>query len=116
MLADANIKYLYKNQPVKKSGRTVVATIEHCGPKMVHLTGLDYIVQAGYEQWNHLTDDQKVAVVDHELAHCEIIEDEETGDIKYKLKDHDWADFTDVVTRHGMYLPDLEGLDEVFKK
>src|SRR5213075_2971413 len=59
--------------------------------------GLDYfLVTIAHDLWQHLDDDQRVALVDHELCHCEI-ETDEDGEPQLSLKAHDVEEFAAVV-------------------
>lgn len=50
-----------------------------------------------------LSDEQRVALVDHELCHFQVTEDGEP-----KLRSHTVEEFADVVKRHGLWKPDVE--------
>jgi hypothetical protein len=115
-LATASIGYLFKNKTVLKGGKAVVASIKRCDAMLKHLTSYDYIMTVSYSSWNNLTDKQKVAVTDHELSHCQVEEDEETGELSYKLISHDFEDFYAILDRHGLYMDDLKDLKKVAKK
>ncbi len=58
-------------------------------------------------EWKVLSDDQRIALVDHELCHCGVTEDGE-GNRKLKLLPHDIEEFAAVVRRHGLYKGDIE--------
>jgi len=51
-----------------------------------------------------LTDAQRVALVDHELCHCQVDEEEFTP----WVRPHSIEEFTEIVDRHGLWEPDLE--------
>jgi hypothetical protein len=57
-------------------------------------------VEVARDAWDAYTDFQRVALLDHELCHCGVEEDEE-GTKKMKLIPHDIEDFEAIATRYG---------------
>jgi hypothetical protein len=63
-----------------------------------------------------VTDEQRAALLDHELMHATVKLDpkthepmeDERGRKVYRLRKHDIEEFGDVVQRHGLYKKDLE--------
>lgn len=84
---------------------------------LVHLVRKDeppeevdfFVIEIAANTWRTLTDEQKVALVDHELCHC-ITEIPETVDKDRKLviRGHDLEEFAAVVRQHGLWRPDIE--------
>ena len=77
----------------------------------------DFVLLVNHEAWNqgNLDDNQKLALIDHELCHCEVSNDtngepktDEEGRIVYRIRKHDIEEFEDVVSRHGLYTHELE--------
>lgn len=76
----------------------------------------DFVLLFNHEAWNkgQLKEDQKVALVDHELCHCEVSidgdgepkQDDEDRTV-YRIRKHDIEEFLDVVNRHGCHTNDL---------
>ena len=121
-LINAKIAYLYKNKPIVKGGRLVIATAEKCNPKTKALCtyseegeSFDFIITISYKAWNNLSDSQKLAVLDHELSHCMVSDDEKTGEPLFQLISHDFEDFYSVIKRNKLYSKDLETLVSVIK-
>lgn len=117
-LVNAKIGYLFRNKPIKKGGKIVLATAEKCSTKSRYLTGYDFLLVVNYENWNNLTDKQKYAVIDHELCHMHIDDDEtgESEDPKYSIIAHDCDEFYAVISRHGLVMDDLKVLGTVVAK
>jgi hypothetical protein len=92
---------------MKKGGRTIFATAEKCNTKVKALCtasggeAFDFAIIINYQEWNNLTDDQRKAVLDHELCHCKVEEDEKTGETKYVIVPHDLSEFALVLDRWG---------------
>ena len=61
----------------------------------------DFRIEINFTIWNTLTNDQKRAVMDHELCHCGRLEDEKTGTERYYIRKHDLEEFHDIVARYG---------------
>jgi hypothetical protein len=62
------------------------------------------------DHWGLLTDEQRAAVMDHELSH---IKRDNHGD--YILVEHDITEFADVLGRHGFYLEDYQKIREAIQ-
>ena len=77
----------------------------------------DFVILLNHEAWNKggLDQKQKVAVLDHELTHCEVTNDsngeaktDEQGRTVWRIRRHDIEEFKDVVSRNGLYTHTLE--------
>jgi len=105
-LVNAKIAYLFKNKEIKRGGKIVIATAEKCGPKVKALAEYDFIITVAYPTYQELTDKQKTAVVDHELEHC-FVDEDDSGEVKLKIITHDFEEFNSIIRRHGLWKPDL---------
>jgi hypothetical protein len=54
-----------------------------------------------WQAWAQLTPPQRIALVDHELAHCE------QTDAGWTMAGHDVEEFRSIVGRWGLWTPDL---------
>lgn len=106
-LATCKVAYLFKNRAIKAKGRNVVATAKKISAENRVLSGYHFLITVAYPTWKELDDKVKLAVVDHELEHCFVDDDEKTGEPKYSILDHDVADFRSIILRHGLYTVDL---------
>ena len=90
------------------------------------LKGLkDATITFDHAVWNGLDDKQRVALIDHELTHLEVVYDSE-GAIKYddagrpklSLRPHDFelGIFNSVIRRHGAASMDLRSLEIAAEK
>jgi hypothetical protein len=112
-LVNAKIAYLYINKDITVRGKKAVATAEKCGPKTKALSGYDFIVTIVYEKWNQLEDKQKYAILDHELCHCWVEDNDQTGETRFRILPHDFEDFGDVLKRHGLYSEPAKAIGKV---
>ena len=115
-LVSCEIAYLFSNKTKKKHGREVVASAKKASPELQFLAGCQFVITISYPVWQELDEKVKLAVMDHELSHCMVEDDEETGDTKYSLLPHDVEEFSGVILRHGLYTTDLYKLGNVVQE
>jgi hypothetical protein len=80
------------------------------------LSGYDFVILLNREAWEEdLSEDQRRALLDHELCHAEVKVDgdgeqaaDETGRRIWRIRKHDVEEFEAIVQRHGLYKRDLE--------
>lgn len=112
-LANCKIAYLFKNKKMKSKGREVVATAEKISKKQHALSGYHFLITTSYPTWKDLSDKQRLAVVDHELEHCFVEDDDKTGEPKYSILPHDVEEFGAIIKRHGLYTTNLVRIGRV---
>lgn len=68
-----------------------------------------FCIIAHYGRWLHLEENQKRALVDHELTHIEV----QWGDkgLRYGLRPHDIEEFGEIVMREGAWHAGLQTFD-----
>ena len=69
------------------------------------VSGYYFLMEANHAQWLLLTDEQREALVDHELCHTAI--DVETGEPS--VINHDIEEFGIIVKRHGLWRDSVKG-------
>lgn len=82
------------------------------------LAAFDFVVLLNKDFWTGFstTDEQRKALLDHELCHATVKYDKDTGEPEvdergrtvYRLRKHDLEEFREIVERHGLYKRDLE--------
>jgi len=81
------------------------------------LAAFDFVIILNQEFWEDpkTKDEQRDALLDHELCHCAVREDkdgepmrDERGRTVYRLRKHDVEEFSEVVRRHGIWKRDIE--------
>jgi hypothetical protein len=77
----------------------IVGTARKVDRKIATLFGnrADFAVIISYSWWEHATEEQRLAAVDHELMHCDLT------DGKAKIKKHDFEGFTAELERYGAW-------------
>jgi hypothetical protein len=103
-LASAKIAHLFRPEIVT-AGRAKGGVASKVGGRVAYLTDLTFIIEYSHKVWLQLTPEQRIALVDHGLAHCE--RDPETG--AWTLRDHDVEEFSEIVGRWGLWTPSLRG-------
>ena len=117
-LVEANIKYLFRSGGAWTSkGKEVLGTAQKCSSKENFLTGFDFVITINEYAWNSLEDKQKIALIDHELMHCDKSPDyDEDGNPIWQTKDHDFVGFVQEVKRYGFWTKDLQKFDRVYRQ
>src|SRR5687768_2994008 len=78
-LVDAKVLFLFTTQQRKRAGQDVYATAQkladlqrylHSGHMCSIEDGADFLILIGWNEWSSLTEKQRIALIDHELAHC----------------------------------------------
>lgn len=78
------------------------------------LDAFDFVILLNKEAWPTLNDKQKLALIDHEMCHAQIVMDTD-GEAKYddrnrlvcRIRKHDVEEFQQIVDRHGCYTQEL---------
>lgn len=125
-LRDARIRYLWRDGGAWTSGsKTVLAKASKLGSQAQFLSeDFDAVILVDTNRWAELSEEQRVALVDHELAHLR----QSTGG-KYDLPlvqpngrpvlhvvRHDVEEFVDVIRRHGLWDIDLTHAAKVIRQ
>lgn len=103
-LVNAQIGYLYREE-ISKGGATVWAQASKVGGKLAHFSHLDFLIEVNWTWWNQLEPAQRVALIDHELTHCERRETDD-GE-SYGIAPHDLEEFNSIARRWGMWRPSM---------
>jgi len=61
----------------------------------------DYIIEISENLWNHLDDNAKELLMEHELRHIHVTYNEKKGEYKYAIRKHDISDFIEMHKKHG---------------
>jgi len=106
-LAEARIKYLFRNGKWAKKSKTVLGQAKLASDDMRFIAEFDFIVFVNLAVWNNAPQAWREALLDHELSHCDCTEDK-AGNKKWSIVDHDVQEFVPVVRRHGLWEADLQ--------
>jgi len=108
-LATARFKYIYVDKASQKSGRAVLGKVRKVSGALQFLLDTEFLVEVALETWNDLGSDQRTALVDHLLERCYGEEDENTGEMKWTVREPDVNEFASILQRHGAWNEELSG-------
>lgn len=94
-LKNFRVAYLFKKEMTgdAKGKATVLSGINRL------LSGFDAHIVICYETWKQMTDNQRNAIVAHEMTHIDI---SENGD-KLKIREHDLEEFSTIAAKFGKW-------------
>ena len=106
-------------------GRATLGKCKRVGNLERELMEYDFVIILLREFWDEVavTDEQRAALLDHELCHGalkldkdgEPVEDER-GRKVYRTRKHDIEEFTAIIARHGCYKRDLENFAQALRR
>lgn len=115
-LATARFRYLFKEKASKKGGKPVMGSVKKMSDLMVYLINVDFMVEVPLDIWNDLDNTKRTALVDHLLERCSGEEDEETGDMKWSVREPDVHEFSSILRRYGAWTNELAEFSSVAKE
>ncbi|MDQ7790047.1 MAG: putative metallopeptidase, partial [Clostridia bacterium] len=101
-LAEARVCYLFRLGPWASKGDVVLGKAYKVSDRDKYLHGYDFLIVINKDYWPALTEDQRVALVDHELCHCSRGEDTSDGFPKWEIRNRTVEEFVEVIRRHGL--------------
>jgi hypothetical protein len=119
-LRDAQIAvaWMIGKQP-DVDGRIVLGQMKKASELERQLHGFDAIVIINREHWQIFNEEQRTALLDHELCHLAPALDADFeqkldghGRDQWRIRKHDVEEFRGVIQRHGCYKDDLESFVE----
>lgn len=106
-LEEAAIQYIFRHgAELHAHGAEAMAVARRCTGLLEYFSRADFIIEVSSDWWESLSDEQRVALVDHELCHC--IE----GKKGWEIRPHDIEEFAEIVDRHGLWRSDLRAFIE----
>jgi hypothetical protein len=117
-LVDVRIDYVFIDKIPNKGNKQVWGTMRKIGSLAAYLAapseeqedggaGDFFCMTITKPVWDQLEHDDRVALVDHELCHAGVEEDED-GIKKLKTIPHDLEEFNCIVERHGLWRKDVQ--------
>ena len=102
-LDGASIAVIVQEKASSKGGKTVYSTAAKPSEKLKPLLEDDYsfVITVAEDTWKKMNMDQRKAVIDHELCHCQI-----DLDGKPSIREHDLEEFAEIIERHGFWRED----------
>ena len=98
-LSPAKIEYLlvYPNISKTVAGRCIRASEE-----LKFFSDNDYLIEISGELYDSMDDQTRYILLYHELMHVLPLMDDQTGDYKYTIRQHDLQDFSRVINTYGV--------------
>ena len=115
-LLEAKIRYLFREGDWSTRDKETLGQAQLLTGKQHFITKLDFVITINKDAWTVLTNNQRIALVDHELSHCCRGEDDKFGNPTWYIQGHDVEDFIGVINRHGYWTPTLRRFDEAGQK
>lgn len=100
------IRYVLSDKMVKKNGAcslgkmTVVSAFN---ARLADRHDKFFCMVVSRPSWERMARRHKIALVDHELSHCDYTRSGEDGPIRIKCRGHDLEEFVAVYRRHGAW-------------
>lgn len=110
------VRYVFRDEAAKEGGKTVFGKARKKSGLDAFLAAQEdeledpedfFVIEIALDVWSVLNERQRVALVDHELAHCRTKIDEK-GNLSLVIAPHDVEEFSAIVERHGLWRPDIE--------
>lgn len=107
-LLDAKVGFIFQDEASKKDDKYVLGSATKVTDKQRSVgLDLDFIVTVAMDMWQELDQNQREALIDHELCHCDFR-------MGYaRMRGHDFEEFACIVERYGLWKPDLVKLGEI---
>lgn len=108
------IAVVFREKAAKQGGEVVLGKTKTVGAMTNVLSGKDwkFIIELAGDEWVNLTDQQKEALLDHQLCACGVDEDEVSGAVKCFVKPADYNAYYDNIKRYGHWLYETRSQDE----
>ena len=105
-LEKAKLRYLFTERPMRRHAKPLAGKALKASGLLKHFGKADFLLVFDKETWDHLTPEQRTALVDHELCHC-AVKHTKAGEPRWFIQGHDLEEFRAIVERHGLWQPDV---------
>ena len=110
-LAQAVILYVFRDKASRNRGRAVLGRARKvAGLNKFLIHDEDdlplFVLEISKDTWEDLTEEQRRALVDHELCHL-VVDTDDDGTLVARTRGHDLEEFIGVVDRHGLWKADV---------
>jgi hypothetical protein len=113
-----DIVVIFKEKASRKGGRPILGKTSKA-PSILSVLGdhaYEFVIELGADCWNNLKENERLALLDHQLCFIGGEEDDKTGEMKYYLTTPDVYYFSEEVDRNGSWreeiMPDGEPEEE----
>lgn len=95
----ARIGFLFRSEAPVSGGRVTLGKAKLVTAEMKVYADYDFLIWLAKDRYNLMTEEQKMALIDHELCHCLYDNFEE----KASLRGHDLEEFNCILQRYGFW-------------
>jgi predicted metallopeptidase len=101
------IIYLFRDKSMKSKGKEVYGKASKVQSKYQAITGATFVIEIAEPAFASMDHKHQVALIDHELMHCFIDENEQPT-----ILSHDFEGFNKELKRHGFWASDLQIMEK----
>lgn len=102
-----SIAYLW-TENMGQGAKVTLGKAAKASARWQFIAQVDFVLVFNHSAWRILTEEQKIALVDHELMHCDIDGEKD----KAMIVPHDIEEFATIVKRWGLWKPDLQSFGD----
>lgn len=102
-LATARIMYVHVDKAGSKNGREVWGKAKRVTGMWEWVNQVDFVIEVASDKWGEMDANQRTALVDHLLEHCTGEEDEQSGAMKWRMRDPEVQEFASILQRYGVW-------------
>lgn len=95
----AKIGYVLVSPNISK---TIPAKCLRTSKELKFFSNLDYVIEVSDEIWTALDKESRKILLEHELRHILVLQNDKTGDWLFKIRQHDIQDFSKVISDYGI--------------
>ena len=114
-LSTIKILYLFRDKPFKVSGTIVPGVVRKVPDYIEHVCDYKFAIIIGLPTWNDYNENQRLASIDHLISMIHTQENENTGDITFKIVKPPVQEFPEVVARNGLWNDTIVDMANVIK-
>lgn len=108
------VEYIWREKAVVRAGKVTLGKAKKISGLNAFLASGEplagddddqsfFVIEIARDAWGGLTEEEKIALIDHELEHCIVDEEGKTS-----IQPHDLEDFLVVYRRHGAWSEALQ--------
>ncbi len=102
-LAEARMMYVFVDKAGTKNGRELWGKAQKVSGLWEWVVEKDFVIQVAADKWGTMNEQQRTALVDHLLESCTGEEDEDSGEMHWKIRDPEVQEFASILKRYGVW-------------
>ena len=104
-LKEARIAFIMRSEAPNQGGRATLGKAKKVSAESQVFMNYDFVIWLASDWWLRLSAKQREALIDHELSHCQWIEE------SAKIRPHDVEEFAHIIERHGYWWPNSDSFE-----